>query len=81
MARNELKYVAEVTADLGAHQTVMCFPGAISQVLLNLLVNAAYAVGESQGGTGQRGQISVRTWAEADRVRHQRERHRAGHRA
>ncbi len=68
VARNELKYVAEVTADLGAHQTVMCFPGAISQVLLNLLVNAAYAVGESQGRTGQRGQIAIRTWAEVGQV-------------
>ena len=68
VARNELKYVAEVSTDLGAHQTVMCFPGAISQVVLNLLVNAAYAVGESHGTTGARGQITVKTWAEADRV-------------
>jgi PAS domain S-box-containing protein len=68
VARNELKYVAEVTAELGAHQTAMCFPGAISQVVLNLLVNAAYAVGESQDKTGGRGQISVKTWAQADRV-------------
>ena len=68
VAGNELKYVAEVTADLGAHRTVVCFPGAISQVVLNLLVNAAYAVGASQRRTGQRGQIGVRTWAEVDRV-------------
>jgi signal transduction histidine kinase len=68
VARNELKYVAEVTTDFGADRRVMCFPGAISQVVLNLLVNAAYAVGEAQAGTGQRGHIGVKTWAEADRV-------------
>ena len=68
VARNELKYVAEVTTDFGADRRVMCFPGAISQVVLNLLVNAAYAVGEAQAGTGQRGHIGVKTWAEAGRV-------------
>jgi two-component system NtrC family sensor kinase len=68
VAGNEIKYVADVTADLGARQTVMCFPGAISQVVLNLLVNAAHAVGESQARTGERGHIGVKTWAEAYRV-------------
>jgi PAS domain S-box-containing protein len=68
VAGNEIKYVADVTADLGARQTVMCFPGAISQVVLNLLVNAAHAVGESQARTGERGHIGVKTWAEAHRV-------------
>ena len=53
MARNKLKYVAEVKTDLGAHPTVVCFPGAISQVVLNLLVNAAYAVGESTAQDGR----------------------------
>ncbi len=61
-------YVAEVSTDLGAGQTVMCFPGAISKVLLNLLVNAAYVVGESQKKSGERGEISVKTWAESGRV-------------
>ncbi len=68
VARNELKYVAEVTEDFGAHRSVRCFPGAISQVVLNLLVNAAYAVGEAQARTGERGHIGVKTWAETDRV-------------
>jgi two-component system, NtrC family, sensor kinase len=68
MARNELKYVAEVTADLGTLPTVSCFPGAIGQVVINLLVNAAYAVGESRDRTGERGEIKVKTWAEGDQV-------------
>jgi PAS domain S-box-containing protein len=68
MACNELKYVAEVTTDLGALPTVSCFPGAIGQVVVNLLVNAAYAVGESRDRTGERGEIKVKTWAERERV-------------
>ncbi|MGO9660404.1 MAG: PAS domain S-box protein [Acidimicrobiales bacterium] len=68
VARNELKYVAEVTVEYGTLPTVKCFPGAISQVLLNLLVNAAYAVGQAHDTTGERGRIDLRTWAEADQV-------------
>jgi PAS domain S-box-containing protein len=68
MARNELKYVAEVTTDLGPLPTVSCFPGAIGQVVINLVVNAAYAVGESRDRTGERGEIKVKTWSEGDRV-------------
>jgi EAL domain-containing protein (putative c-di-GMP-specific phosphodiesterase class I)/signal transduction histidine kinase len=66
VARNELKYVAEVSADFGVLTTLMCFPGAISQVVLNLLVNAAYAVGEAREKSGERGRINIKTWAEAD---------------
>ena len=68
MVRNELKYVAEVTTDLGPLPTVSCFPGAIGQVVINLVVNAAYAVGESRDRTGERGEIKVKTWSEGDRV-------------
>ena len=68
MARNELKYVAEVKTDLGPLPTVACFPSAIGQVLINLVVNAAYAVGESRDRTGERGEIRVKTWSEGDRV-------------
>ncbi len=63
VARSELKNVADVAADYGPLPPVLCFPGAISQVLLNLLVNAAYAVGEVGDSTGRRGRISTRTWA------------------
>ena len=81
VAGNELKYVAEVTTDLGAHQTVVCFPGAISQVLLNLLVNAAYAVGESQRRDGPTGTDQRKDLGRGGPGAHRCERHRAGHRA
>ena len=48
MARNELKYVAEVVTDFGDLPTVVCYQGAVGQVVLNLLVNAAYAVGKDR---------------------------------
>src|SRR2546423_5356805 len=41
VARNEIKYVAEVETELGAVPSVMCHAGEINQVILNLLVNAA----------------------------------------
>jgi PAS domain S-box-containing protein len=66
VARNELKYVAEVTTEFWGPPTTKCYPGAISQVLLNILVNAAYAVGQDQPTRGRRGEIKVKTWGEGD---------------
>jgi PAS domain S-box-containing protein len=68
VARNELKHVADLTSDLTAAAEISCFPGAISQVVLNLLVNAAYAVGESVRGSGGRGHIGVRAWSDGPEV-------------
>jgi PAS domain S-box-containing protein len=64
VAHNQLKSVADVSTDYGPMPEVMCFPGAISQVVLNLLVNAAYAVRQVGDATGARGRIEVRTWAD-----------------
>ena len=63
VARNEVKYVADVTTDFGDLPTVMCYQGAVSQVILNLLVNAAYAIAKCQATSGDRGRIGVKTWA------------------
>ncbi|MDC8759587.1 PAS domain S-box protein [Janthinobacterium fluminis] len=48
MVRNELKYKAEVSLELGELPPVQCNPAQINQVLMNLLVNAAHAI-ERQG--------------------------------
>lgn len=60
MARNEIKYVAETTTDLGDIPRVVCNMGEINQVLLNIFVNAAHAIkdGERPG----KGRVSVRTF-------------------
>jgi two-component system, NtrC family, sensor kinase len=44
--RNELKYKAEVVKDYGQLPEVKCFPQKISQVFMNILINAAQAIEE-----------------------------------
>jgi len=61
VARNELKYVAEVEIDSGDLPLVVCNVGDMNQVFLNLLLNAAYAVGDVMKETGKKGKISVHT--------------------
>lgn len=62
VSRNEWKYVAELALDLDpALPSVPCHPGEINQVILNLVVNAAHAIGDVVGNSGQKGQITVRT--------------------
>ncbi len=70
VARNEWKFVADMELELDPSiPTVSCIPSAINQVLLNLIVNAAHAVGEkvSDAGAGK-GTICVSTQAEDDVV-------------
>jgi PAS domain S-box-containing protein len=67
VARNEHKYVADVVTELGDLPPVVCHPGDLNQVFLNLLVNAAHAIGDAVGDGG-RGTITVRTWVEGDEV-------------
>jgi signal transduction histidine kinase len=68
VARNELKYVADVETDLGSVPPVICNIGELNQVFLNLLVNAAHAIAEAKKLTGAKGLIRVRTWTEANAV-------------
>jgi signal transduction histidine kinase len=47
VARNEWKYVADVVTDFDRDlPCVPCLAGEVNQVLLNLIVNAAHAIGE-----------------------------------
>ena len=66
VARNELKYVADVETELGNVPRVVCNIGELNQVFLNLLVNAAHAIAEAKKTTGQKGLIRVRSWIEKD---------------
>ncbi len=61
VARNELKYVADVETELAALPLVICNIGEVNQVFLNLLINAAHAIGDANKGTDQKGVIRVRT--------------------
>jgi PAS domain S-box-containing protein len=62
IAWNEIKYVATLNREFGDIPQIKCFPQQLNQVFLNLLVNAAHAIGENQGT------ITVRTWSEGEKV-------------
>jgi signal transduction histidine kinase len=64
IARSESKYVADVETSFGDLPRVVCHVGEINQVVLNIVVNAAQAIGDVVRGTGGRGRISIRTWRE-----------------
>jgi PAS domain S-box-containing protein len=68
VARNEWKYVANVETEFGDLPKVCCNVGEVNQVFLNLLVNAAHAIGDVAKVTGQKGLIRVRTSREKDGV-------------
>jgi two-component system NtrC family sensor kinase len=61
IASNEYKYVAEVETSLGEVPPVNCYAGEINQVVLNLIVNAAHAIGDVVKGTTDKGLIRVST--------------------
>jgi signal transduction histidine kinase len=61
VARNEYKYVAELQFDLDDRlPQVVCNQGEINQVILNLIVNAAHAIGDCKDTRGM-GVITVST--------------------
>jgi PAS domain S-box-containing protein len=70
VARNQLKYVAEVETDFQPLPPVACHLADLNQVFLNLLINAADAIAEAgaKNGTGELGRIVVRTRQEGERV-------------
>lgn len=63
VARNEWKYVAEMVLELADDMPLVpCLPGELNQVLLNIVVNAAQAIGESLGKASDRkGTITIGT--------------------
>ncbi len=69
IARNEYKYVANIETDLGTLPQVVCYVGDLNQVFLNLLVNAAHAIADVVGDSGDLGLITVKTMHENEWVR------------
>jgi len=68
VARNELKYVADVVTDFEpALPPVPCYLSDLNQVFLNLLVNAAHAIADVVAdGSHGKGTITVSTRLEDD---------------
>ncbi|NTV11344.1 MAG: PAS domain S-box protein [Zoogloea sp.] len=63
IARNEIKYRADVVREYGELPLVECLASQINQVLMNLFVNAAQAIPD-----GHRGLITVRTGTQGGNV-------------
>jgi signal transduction histidine kinase len=63
VAQNEWKYVADMDTDFDPTlPPVCCLPGEFNQVILNLIVNAAHAIGErTKERNGEKGKIRVQT--------------------
>jgi len=61
VAFNEIKYRARVEKEFSATAPVLASDGRLSQVFLNLLVNAAHAIPE---GDVESNRILIRTWQE-----------------
>ena len=59
IASNEIKYRASVVRDIGLTAPVLASEGRLTQVFLNLLLNAAQAIEE---GDAENNTIRVRTW-------------------
>jgi two-component system, NtrC family, sensor kinase len=66
IARNEYKYVADLETHLGDLPLVPCCQGEFNQAFLNILINAAHAIGDVVGNTGAKGRIMVSTSREGD---------------
>jgi len=71
VSRNEWKYVADLELELDdALPQVPCLPGEFNQAILNIIVNAAHAIGDVVGsGAEHKGKITISTrrdgaWAE-----------------
>ncbi|HEX3595091.1 MAG TPA: ATP-binding protein [Polyangiaceae bacterium] len=66
IGRSEYAHVASVELSLTPLPRLVCHAGEMNHVVLNLLVNAAEAVGEMRAGTDARGHIVIRTGLEPD---------------
>lgn len=62
IVNNEIKYKADLVKDYGAIPEVECLPTQINQVIMNLVINAAHAIGP------ERGKITIRTRQKNDDV-------------
>ena len=68
IASNEYKYVAEIETAFELIPPVNCYAGEVNQVVLNLIVNAAHAIGDVVRGTDKKGKIRVGTRVIGDQV-------------
>jgi signal transduction histidine kinase/HAMP domain-containing protein len=68
IASNEYKYVAVMETNYGSLPSVLCHAGEVNQAVLNIIVNAAHAIGDVVAGSDKRGKITVSTRHDGDFV-------------
>lgn len=70
VCRSEWKYVADAVTEVDATlPRVNCLPGECNQVFLNLIINAAHAIGDKLGSEStEKGTITVSTCHDGDWV-------------
>jgi PAS domain S-box-containing protein len=68
ITRNEYVHLAELETDLAELLPVVCHIDQINQVVLNLVVNAAHAIGDVVKSSGTKGHLGVRTRMEGEDV-------------
>jgi signal transduction histidine kinase len=67
IVNNEIKYKADVVKQYAALPEVQCLPSELNQVFLNLLVNAAQAIGAERGTiTVRTGVLGAEVWIEVE---------------
>ena len=66
VTKNQIKYDADIKVELSEVPPILCNPGKINQVLLNILLNAAQAI-EAQE-RDDKGTITIRTYPTDDEV-------------
>ncbi len=62
IVNNEIKYKADIVKEYGEIPEIECLPSQINQVIMNIVVNAAQAIGE------ERGCITIRTGGDERQV-------------
>ncbi len=68
VARGEYKYVADLETDFAELPPVTCHVNDLNQAVLNIVVNAAHAIGDVVKGTDNKGLIKVATRRDGDMV-------------
>jgi PAS domain S-box-containing protein len=66
VAKNEIKYNADVKTEFSKLPLILCNSGQINQVFLNILINAAQAIKSQK--RDMRGTITIRTYVTDDEV-------------
>ncbi len=61
IAYNDLKYVANIRKEFGPRESILCHPGKINQVFMNLLINAGQAIEPP-------GEIVLKSWSDENFV-------------